>query len=386
MSKRILSIVGTRPEAIKMAPVLRALQRHPGFASRLCVTAQHREMLDQVLNVFDISPDHDLNLMEYGQDLTTLLSRALIGLRDVLRRDTPDCVLVQGDTSSCLAGALAAFHERIPIGHVEAGLRTGNLGAPFPEEGNRRLVAQIASYHFAPTEIARNNLLQENIPAGSIFVTGNTVIDSLLLARRMLEQQNDKFGAFTDAERLRRKCGEFHKLTLVTGHRRENCHDRFSLIGSAIGKLAENHPDCLFVYTVHPNTLFTASVHKNLVSLANVELTAPLDYLLFVWLMVRADLILTDSGGVQEEALALGKPVLVMRDATERSEAVTLGTARLIGNDTESIVRAMEELLTDEAVYRRMANAHDSYGDGTASARIVEQMARELGVHGFGPE
>ena len=378
MSKRILSIVGTRPEAIKMAPVLRALQRHPGFESRLCVTAQHREMLDQALNVFDISPDHDLNLMEYTQDLTTFLSRALIGLRDVLRQDAPDCVLVQGDTSSCLAGALAAFHEGIPIGHVEAGLRTGNLDAPFPEEANRRLVAHIASYHFAPTEIARNNLLQENIPAGSIFVTGNTVIDALLLARRMLEQQNDKFGAFTGAERLRRKCGEFHKLILVTGHRRENCPDRFSLIGSAIGKLAASHPGCLFVYAVHPNTLFTASVHKSLASLANVELTAPLDYLLFVWLMARADLILTDSGGVQEEALALGKPVLVMRDATERSEAVTLGTARLIGNDTESIVRGIEELLTDEAVYRRMAIAHDAYGDGSASARIVEQIAREL--------
>jgi UDP-N-acetylglucosamine 2-epimerase (non-hydrolysing) len=380
MSKRILTILGTRPDAIKMAPVLRALRQHPGFESRLCVTAQHREMLDQVLNVFDINPDHDLNLMEYTQTPTSLLSRALIGVRDVLCQDAPDCVLVQGDTSSCLAGALAAFYEGIPIGHVEAGLRTGNLGAPFPEEANRRLVAQIASYHFAPTEIARNNLLQENIPAHSIFVTGNTVIDSLVLARRMLEQQNKHAGALIGAESLRRKCGEFHKLILVTGHRRENSPGRFSMIGSAIGTLAAMHPNCLFVYPVHPNTPYTASVHESLASLANVELTAPLDYLLFVWLMVRADLILTDSGGIQEEALALGKPLLVMRDDTERTEAVTLGTARLIGNNPENIVRSVGELLTDEVAYCRMAIAHDCYGDGTASARIVEHIARELGV------
>lgn len=361
-----------------MAPILRALQQHPGFESRLCVTAQHREMLDQVLRVFDISPHYDLDLMEFGQGLTTLLSRALIGLRDILRQDAPDCVLVQGDTTSCLAGALAAFHERIPIGHVEAGLRTRNLGAPFPEEANRRLVAQIASYHFAPTEIARNNLLEENIRASSIFVTGNTVIDSLLMAQRVLEQQHDNLGVLIGAESLRRKCGEFQKVILVTGHRRENRHDRFSLIGTAIRKLAENHPTCLFIYPVHPNTHFAASVNKGLARFANVELTAPLDYLLFVWLMIRADVIVTDSGGVQEEALALGKPVLVMRVATERSEAVSLGTARLIGNDTQDIVHGIEELLRDEAVYRRMAVAHDSYGDGTASAQIVEHIANEL--------
>lgn len=375
MTLRVLSIFGTRPEAIKMAPVVLGLARAEGIESKVCVTAQHREMLDQVLDLFKIKPDHDLDLMAPGQDLFDITARSLLGLRDVLRQERPDVVLVHGDTTTCFAAALAAFYENIPVGHVEAGLRTGDLRAPFPEEANRSLVGRIASYHFAPTEGSRRNLLAESVNADRIWVTGNTVIDALLMVRDMVSSYGDDhwcehFGAklyqrITDPER---------KLILITGHRRENFGQGFIDLCSAIRDLAKAHPDWDLLYPVHLNPNVRKPVYDILAGLDNIMLIDPEDYAPFVWLMDHSDMILTDSGGIQEEGPALGKPVLVMRNVTERPEAVDAGTVLLVGTDRDKIVAGVERVLLDSAVYSTMSHAHNPYGDGHAVARIIEAL------------
>jgi UDP-N-acetylglucosamine 2-epimerase (non-hydrolysing) len=370
---RILSIFGTRPEAIKMAPLVRRIAATPGLESRLCVTAQHREMLDQVLALFELVPDHDLDIMQPGQSLPGLTARILTGLEPVLRHDKPDLILVHGDTTTSFAAALAAYYQRIPVGHVEAGLRTGSLNSPWPEEGNRRLTAVLARHHFAPTEQARANLLREGIDPESIHVTGNTVIDALLATKARLGDSialrsalDQRFGMLRPGARL----------VLITGHRRENFGAGFERICAAIATLADRFPAVDFLYPVHLNPNVQKPVRQTLGSHPNVHLIEPLDYLPFVYLMDRAYLILTDSGGVQEEAPSLGTPVLVMRDTTERPEAVTAGTVRLVGSHTESILTHAEALLTSPEMHGLMAQAHNPYGDGRACERIVSALER----------
>lgn len=375
MTLRVLSIFGTRPEAIKMAPVVLGLAQADGIESKVCVTAQHREMLDQVLDLFKIKPDHDLNLMAPGQDLFDITARSLLGLRDVLRQERPDVVLVHGDTTTCFAAALAAFYENIPVGHVEAGLRTGDLRAPFPEEANRSLVGRIASYHFAPTEGSRRNLLAESVNPDRIWVTGNTVIDALLMVRDMVSAYGDEhwrehFGAKLYA----RIIDPARKLILITGHRRENFGQGFIDLCSAIRDLANAHPDWDLLYPVHLNPNVRKPVYDILEGLDNVMLIEPEDYAPFVWLMDHSDMILTDSGGIQEEGPALGKPVLVMRNVTERPEAVEAGTVLLVGTDREKIVAGVERVLLDSTVYSAMSHAHNPYGDGHAVKRIIEAL------------
>jgi UDP-N-acetylglucosamine 2-epimerase (non-hydrolysing) len=375
MTLRVLTIFGTRPEAIKMAPVVLGLAEAEGIESKVCVTAQHREMLDQVLNLFEIKPNFDLDLMAPGQDLFDITSRSLLGLRDVLRKEKPDVVLVHGDTTTCFSAALAAFYENIPVGHVEAGLRTGNMRAPFPEEVNRSLVGRLASYHFAPTESSRHNLLTENVPDNSILVTGNTVIDALLIVRDRVKQMPAEhwqdclgkalYDLIVDSSR---------KLILITGHRRENFGQGFIDLCSAIRDLANGHPDWDLIYPVHLNPNVRKPVYDILAGLNNVFLIEPQDYAPFVWLMDNCDLILTDSGGIQEEGPALGKPVLVMRDVTERPEAVEAGTVLLVGTNREKIVAGVEKVLMDKAVYDAMSHAHNPYGDGHAAPRIVNAL------------
>jgi UDP-N-acetylglucosamine 2-epimerase (non-hydrolysing) len=365
-----------------MAPVVLAFREDSRFESRICVTAQHREMLDQVLAVFGIVPDRDLDLMRPGQDLFDVTARVLLAMRDVIREERPDLVLVQGDTTTCFAASLAAFYENVAVGHVEAGLRTGNLRAPFPEEANRAMVSRVASLHFAPTEWARGNLLREGVPDAAIHVTGNTVIDALLMVRdkvlatdpaRWRTQFGDAlFGSITDPTR---------RLILVTGHRRENFGQGFVDLCSAIRDLARAHPDWDFVYPVHLNPNVQQPVLAILGHEANVALIAPQDYAPFVWLMVQADLILTDSGGIQEEAPSLGKPVLVMRETTERPEAVEAGTVRLVGTSRKAITDSVETLLGDPAAYAAMANASNPYGDGRAAERIVDAITIDAAVH-----
>ena len=379
MTRRVLSVFGTRPEAIKMAPVVLALAQAGDFESRVCVTAQHRQMLDQVLNLFEITPDYDLDIMLPGQDLFDVTARSLLGLRDVLRKDKPDLVLVQGDTTTCFTAALAAFYEHIPVGHVEAGLRTGNLKAPFPEEANRSLVGRIASLHFPPTERARQNLLAEGVADSRICVTGNTVIDALLMVRDKVETYPEthwrrRFGdalydRITDTGR---------KMILITGHRRENFGQGFIDLCSAIRDVAVRHHDWDLIYPVHLNPNVQKPVYEILAGHENVFLIGPQDYAPFVWLMDRSDMILTDSGGVQEEAPSLGKPVLVMREVTERPEAVEAGTVRLVGTDQDAIVGGIEEVLLDESVYRAMSLAHNPYGDGQAGFRIMSSLEKTL--------
>ncbi|WP_417911636.1 non-hydrolyzing UDP-N-acetylglucosamine 2-epimerase [Candidatus Electronema sp. TJ] len=365
---KILSIFGTRPEAVKMAPVIQALQADAAFTPRVCVTAQHRQMLDQVLELFAIRPDYDLNLMQDGQDLFDLTSRMLPVLRDVLQAEQPDMILVQGDTTTCFAGSLAAFYLRIPVGHVEAGLRTHDLHAPFPEEGNRAMTSRLAALHFAPTEQARRNLLAEGIAAERIHVTGNTVIDALLWVRdRILMNQDwgDVFGGAGSVIRERRP------FVLITGHRRENFGSGFQRICEAIALLAAQRPQLDFIYPVHLNPNVQAPVYSLLGGKANVHLIPPLDYAPFVHAMNCAKLILTDSGGVQEEAPSLGKPVLVLRETTERPEAVAAGTVRLVGTDTARIVQETERLLDDPQLCGQMSRAANPYGDGHAAERIA---------------
>lgn len=378
MAYKVLSVFGTRPEAIKMAPVVLALRDDQAIESRVCVTAQHRQMLDQVLNLFEITPDFDLDLMRPNQDLYDITGRILLGMRDVLKDYQPDLVLVHGDTTTCFAVSLAAFYQQIPVGHVEAGLRTGNMLAPFPEEANRALVGRLATHHFAPTASSEANLLKENAPSANITVTGNTVIDALLWVKARLNNYDDSVWRQAVGEQVYQRLdasdenGKQRELVLITGHRRENFGQGFIDLCTAIKTLAQAHPDWEFVYPVHLNPNVQQPVFDILSDLANVALIDPQDYLPFTWLMNRASLILTDSGGIQEEAPSLGKPVLVMRSVTERPEAVDAGTVRLVGTDKEAIVSHVEEVMTDSAVYQSMSRAHNPYGDGLAASRIVE--------------
>ncbi len=368
----VLLVFGTRPEAIKMAPVHRALVQDPRFRVRVCVTAQHREMLDQVLELFGIEPEYDLDLMRPGQDLSTITGSVLEGLKGVLEEAAPDYVLVHGDTTTTMAASLAAYYARVPVGHVEAGLRTGDIYSPWPEEMNRRLTGSIATLHFAPTEAARANLLREGVDDARIAVTGNTVIDALLtMVERAREGGEGEFSERFEGIDLDRR------LVLVTGHRRENFGGGFERICEALAELSRT-PDVEIVYPVHLNPNVQEPVHRILGSLPNVHLIAPQEYLPFLFLMDRAHLIITDSGGIQEEAPSLGKPVLVMRDTTERPEAVEAGTVRLVGTDTKVIVDAARTLLEDEDEYRSMSFAHNPYGDGAASQRIADALAAAI--------
>lgn len=369
---KVLSVFGTRPEAIKMAPLVKLLAGDPRFESRVCVSAQHRHMLDQVLELFRIVPDYDLNVMKPGQNLPGMTSEIMLGMTSVLAEFQPDLVLVHGDTTTTFSVSLAAFYQRIAVGHVEAGLRTGNLYAPWPEEANRKLTGVLANLHFAPTAGARDNLLREGVPSDSIVVTGNTVVDALLYARDILQRDENT------ARRLATHFGFLRSeadLVLITGHRRENFGDGFERICRAIRELAQDKQQVDFVYPVHLNPNVQESVHRLLGGLANVHLIAPQEYLPFVYLLDRARLIVTDSGGIQEEAPSLGKPVLVMRDNTERPEAVSAGTVKLVGTDVARIVQGVHRLLTDEEEYVRMTTSHNPYGDGRASERIVAALA-----------
>ncbi len=383
--KKISVIFGTRPEAIKLAPVILALKNDHRFSCNVCVTAQHREMLDQVLEVFGINPDVDLNLMRRNQTLSGFTSRALVAIDKYLTNEKPDFVMVQGDTTTVLCAALAAFYHHIPLGHVEAGLRTWNLGAPWPEEANRVLTSRLGTLHFAPTETNRKNLLKEGVPAGSIFVTGNTVIDALFIALAKVKEHSptiDGVPRFLQPGECN-AAGKAERIVLITGHRRENFGEGFENICKAIAILAKNFPDVHFVYPVHLNPNVRKPVNEILgcmdersFKFYNVHLIAPLSYLSFVALMNRSYLILTDSGGVQEEAPSLGKPVLVMRDITERPEAVAAGAVKLVGTSQKSIVKAVGNLLTDEKFYKRMRHAQNPYGDGKAAGRIVKVLGR----------
>ncbi|VYU53901.1 UDP-N-acetylglucosamine 2-epimerase (non-hydrolyzing) [Metakosakonia massiliensis] len=368
---KVLTVFGTRPEAIKMAPLVHALAKDPDFDAKVCVTAQHREMLDQVLNLFSIVPDYDLNIMRPGQGLTEITCRILEGLKPILESFRPDVVLVHGDTTTTIAASLAAFYQRIPVGHVEAGLRTGDLSSPWPEEANRTLTGHLALYHFAPTENSRRNLLRENVAEKNIFVTGNTVIDALFWVRdRVLNDVSlgEALAArypFLDSNK---------KLILVTGHRRESFGQGFEHICHALAEIAGQHDDVQIVYPVHLNPNVSEPVNRILGNVDNVTLIEPQDYLPFLWLMDRAWLILTDSGGIQEEAPSLGKPVLVMRDTTERPEAIEAGTVRLVGTDRQRIVAEVSRLLNDVNAWQDMSRAHNPYGDGQACGRILHAL------------
>ena len=368
---KVLSVFGTRPEAIKMAPLIKELEKYPEqFANRVCVTAQHREMLDQVLNLFAIRPDYDLDIMRPGQDLFDITSNVLQGLKSVLGRENPDIVLVHGDTTTTMATTIASFYCSTKVGHVEAGLRTHNKNAPFPEEINRRVTGAIADLHFAPTPAARENLLKEGIADTAIFVTGNTVVDALLSVTEMINR---------DASLQKRFSSDFSfldqgkKLILVTGHRRENFGKGFENICCALADIAQTYPNVEILYPVHLNPNVQEPVKRILGGgrLSNIHLIEPVDYLPFVYLMNRSHLIITDSGGVQEEAPSLGKPVLVMRETTERPEAVTAGTVRLVGTDRKKIVEEATLLLENREAYESMSMAHNPYGDGRAAERIV---------------
>jgi len=381
--KKMMLVFGTRPEAIKMAPLVKEFQKHPDkFHSVVCVTGQHREMLDQVLHIFDIVPDIDLNIMQQGQDLYDVTTRVLLGMRDVLKQERPDVVFVHGDTTTSTAAALAAFYQQIPVAHIEAGLRTNNIYNPWPEEMNRQITSRIASFHFAPTELSRRNLLKENIEASKITVTGNTVIDAL---HRVVDKiQKDKALDSVLAESLKNvgydvtRLKEDKKLVLITGHRRENFGDGFLNICRAIKDLASKYPNVDFVYPMHLNPNVRTPIHsmfgENLVDLGNVFFIEPLEYLSFVYLMEKSVIVLTDSGGIQEEAPSLGKPVLVMRNTTERPEALEKGTVKLVGTDYDKIVREMSILLDAPIAYTKMSQAINPYGDGKACERIVEQF------------
>ncbi len=377
MTLKVLTVFGTRPEAIKMAPVVLELARSKTIESKVCVTAQHRQMLDQALDLFGITPDYDLNLMTPDQDLFDITSRSLLGLRDIFRQEKPDIVLVHGDTTTCFTAALTAFYEGIPVGHVEAGLRTGNMKAPFPEEANRSLVGRLASFHFAPTESARKNLLSEGISDSAIQITGNTVIDALLMvSNNVMKYPDRKWIDMFGANLFKRIINPNSKLILITGHRRENFGQGFIDLCIAIRDLAMHHQDWDLIYPVHMNPNVQKPVYDILGNESNVSLIDPQDYAPFVWLMNQSDLILTDSGGIQEEAPSLGKPVLVMRDVTERPEAIEAGTVRLVGTDRAKIIAEVELILNDESVYTAMSQSHNPYGDGLAATRIVETLSK----------
>lgn len=368
---KVLSVFGTRPEAIKMAPLVQALAQDSYFEARVCVTAQHREMLDQVLALFSIEPDYDLNIMKPGQGLTEITCRILEGLEPVLAGFRPDIVLVHGDTTTTFAASLAAFYQQIPVGHIEAGLRTGSIYSPWPEEANRTLTGHLASLHFAPTDISHANLVKENVRPETIYITGNTVVDALLAVReRILADNTLRISLERHYPFLRPE----NKFILVTGHRRESFGRGFEEICLALADIARQHPDIQIVYPVHLNPNVSEPVNRILGSIENVNLIAPQEYLPFIWLMNRAWLILTDSGGIQEEAPSLGKPVLVMRDTTERPEAVSAGTVRLVGTRRETIVKQVTQLLNDQQAWHTMSQAHNPYGDGKACERIIAAL------------
>ena len=371
---KVLTVFGTRPEGIKMAPLVKALANSANIESRVCVTAQHRQMLDQVLELFEITPDYDLNIMKPGQTLSGITSEILTRIEPVLKEFQPDLVLVHGDTSTTFATTLAAYYQRIAVGHVEAGLRTGNIYSPWPEEANRKLTGALANLHLAPTELSQKNLLQEGVDQDTIHVTGNTVIDALLWVKKKLETNQglsqslrDRFPFLRDDARLVR----------ITGHRRDNFGDGFERICAAIRSLASDFPGVDFLYPVHLNPNVREPVGRILQGVTNVHLIEPQDYLPFVYLMTRSYIILTDSGGIQEEAPSLGKPVLVMRDTTERPEAVAAGTVKLVGTDGQQIIEAVTTLLTNEIEYNRMSFSHNPYGDGKACERIVNIIKKD---------
>lgn len=381
--KIVLLVFGTRPEAIKMAPLVKEFQKHTAeFETLVCVTGQHREMLDQVLTIFGIKPDYDLNIMKQGQDLYDVTARVLVGMRNVLKEVKPDVVLVHGDTTTSTAAALAAFYQQIPVGHVEAGLRTCNIYSPWPEEMNRQITGRIATYDFAPTPLSRENLLKENIEDNKITVTGNTVIDALHIVveniksdKRLEDSLEEELkGKGYDVSRL----NDGRKLVLITGHRRENFGDGFINMCKAIKQLTVLYPEVDFVYPMHLNPNVRKPIHEvfgnDLSDLGNMFFIEPLEYLSFVFLMEKSHIVLTDSGGIQEEAPGLGKPVLVMRDTTERPEAVTAGTVKLVGTDYDMIVGETQNLLEDSALYERMSKAVNPYGDGHACERIVNKL------------
>lgn len=381
--KKIMLVFGTRPEAIKMAPLVKEFQKYPGqFETIVCVTGQHRQMLDQVLEIFDIKPDYDLNIMKQGQDLYDVTARVLTGMRDVLKETQPDVVLVHGDTTTSTAAALAAFYQQIPVGHVEAGLRTHNIYSPWPEEMNRQITGRIAEYDFAPTPLSRANLLAEGVAENKITVTGNTVIDALYCVVDKIkntpaldgELKSELVKAGYDTERL----ANSKKLVLITGHRRENFGNGFISMCKAIKALTEKYPDVDFVYPMHLNPNVRKPIHEvfgeNLEGLGNMFFIEPLEYLSFVYLMEKSNIVLTDSGGIQEEAPGLGKPVLVMRDTTERPEALEAGTVKLVGTDYEMIVKEVSSLLDNQAHYDAMSKAVNPYGDGFACGRIVNTL------------
>ncbi len=381
--KTILLVFGTRPEAIKMCPLVKEFKRFPElFDTKVCVTGQHREMLDQVLHIFDIQPDYDLNIMKQGQDLYDITTRVLLGMRDVLQQVKPDIVLVHGDTTTSTATALAAFYQQIPVGHVEAGLRTNNIYSPWPEEMNRQITSRIATYNFAPTPLSKSNLLKENIKEDSILVTGNTVIDALHIVVEQIKS-NDSISAELSLQLLQAgyditRLDAIRQLVLITGHRRENFGQGFINICTAIRDLANRFPNVDFVYPMHLNPNVRKPIHQvfgeQTNACENVFFIEPLEYLLFVYLMEKSYLVLTDSGGIQEEAPGLGKPVLVMRDTTERPEALDAGTVRLVGTDYNLIVSSVTELLSDDQAYSRMSHAVNPYGDGKACGRIVNHL------------
>lgn len=376
MGKRILLIFGTRPEAIKMAPLALKLKTYDqDFETKVCVTGQHRQMLDQVLELFSLKPDFDLNLMKPGQTLSDVTSGVLKGLEQVFAEWMPDLILVHGDTATTFAASLAGYYHKIKIGHVEAGLRTGDLYSPWPEEANRQLTGVLANYHFAPTQSSYQNLMNENVDPATVVITGNTVIDALLQVKTKVEKELNLIQMFEQEFSFLDKN---KKLILVTGHRRENFGQGFLNICTALASLAKKYPDIQIVYPVHLNPNVQQPVNELLANIDNVFLIAPQDYLPFVYLMNRSYLILTDSGGIQEEAPSLGKPVLVMRDTTERPEAVEAGTVRLVGTDVNTIENAVIDLLENLTTYKTMSEAHNPYGDGTASQTIVDFMISKL--------
>ena len=379
--KNMLLVFGTRPEAIKMSPLVKEFQKYPEkFETIVCVTGQHREMLDQVLRIFDIQPDYDLNIMKQGQDLYDVTARVLTGMRDVLKETRPDIVLVHGDTTTSTAAALAAFYQQIPVGHIEAGLRTHNIYSPWPEEVNRQITGRIATYHFAPTSLSKDNLLQEGISGEQIIVTGNTVIDALYMVVEKIK--NDGILS-CELEKVLKASGydisrlsDGRKLVLITGHRRENFGDGFISMCKAIKSLSEKYPEVDFVYPMHLNPNVRKPIHEVFgeSQRANLFFIEPLEYLSFVYLMEKSAIVLTDSGGIQEEAPGLGKPVLVMRDTTERPEALEAGTVKLVGTDYDKIVNEVSGLLDSQEYYEKMSKAINPYGDGKACSRIVKAL------------
>ena len=384
--KKIMLVFGTRPEAIKMAPLVKEFQNYPEvFQTVVCVTGQHREMLDQVLKIFDIIPDYDLNIMQQGQDLYDVTARVLMGMRDVLKQVQPDVVLVHGDTTTSTASALAAFYQQIPVGHVEAGLRTHNIYSPWPEEMNRLITGRIATYHFSPTLLSCRNLLDEGVKKDAITVTGNTVIDALYL---VIDKIKSNEALDSELAEILKKSGydvnrlqEGKKLVLITGHRRENFGDGFISMCTAIKVLTKKYPGVDFVYPMHLNPHVRKPIHEvfgeDLSDLGNMFFIEPLEYLAFVYLMEKSNIVLTDSGGIQEEAPGLGKPVLVMRDTTERPEALDAGTVKLVGTNYDKILNEVSALLDDTAYYERMSKAVNPYGDGMACGRIVSALSNE---------